>query len=163
MLIFDIYDGTGTITCKSFAKDISEGKEVIEKIQNAKAIKAIGKAGLDAYAGDVTIMANTIIASNCDVPELPEDDEDTPLILGMNPNITENVVKISELNVDDGKVALDGEIIGMEDRELKSGKTLLSFDLYDNSKCKSNKSNRKSRIGCICWRCNNNGKYYYCK
>ena len=133
MLIFDIYDGTGTITCKSFAKDISEGKEVIEKIQNAKAIKAIGKAGLDAYAGDVTIMANTIIASNCDVPELPEDDEDTPLILGMNPNITENVVKISELNVDDGKVALDGEIIGMEDRELKSGKTLLSFDLYDGS------------------------------
>lgn len=133
MLIFDIYDGTGTITCKSFAKDISEGKEVIERIQNAKAIKAIGKAGLDAYAGDVTIMANTIIASNCDVPELPEDDEDTPLILGMNPNITENVVKISELNVDDGKVALDGEIIGMEDRELKSGKTLLSFDLYDGS------------------------------
>lgn len=133
MLIFDIYDGTGTITCKSFAKDISEGKEVIEKIQNAKAIKAIGKAGLDAYAGDVTIMANTIIASNSDVPELPEDDEDTPLILGMNPNITENVVKISELNVDDGKVALDGEIIGMEDRELKSGKTLLSFDLYDGS------------------------------
>ena len=133
MLIFDIYDGTGTITCKSFAKDISEGKEIIEKIQNAKAIKAIGKAGLDAYAGDVTIMANTIIASNCDVPELPEDDEDTPLILGMNPNITENVIKISELNVDDGKVALDGEIIGMEDRELKSGKTLLSFDLYDGS------------------------------
>ncbi len=88
---------------------------------------------MDAYAGDVTIMANTIIASNCDVPELPEDDEDTPLILGMNPNITENVVKISELNVDDGKVALDGEIIGMEDRELKSGKTLLSFDLYDGS------------------------------
>ena len=127
-------DGTGTITCKSFAKDISEGKEIIEKIQNAKAIKAIGKAGLDAYAGDVTIMANTIIASNCDVPELPEDDEeDTPLILGMNPNITENVIKISELNVDDGKVALDGEIIGMEDRELKSGKTLLSFDLYDGS------------------------------
>lgn len=78
-------------------------------------------------------MANTIIASNSDVPELPEDDEDTPLILGMNPNITENVVKISELNVDDGKVALDGEIIGMEDRELKSGKTLLSFDLYDGS------------------------------
>ena len=102
MLIFDIYDGTGTITCKSFAKDISEGKEVIEKIQNAKAIKAIGKAGLDAYAGDVTIMANTIIASNSDVPELPEDDEDTPLILGMNPNITENVVKFSELNVYDG-------------------------------------------------------------
>ena len=133
MLIFDIYDGTGTITCKSFAKDIKEGKEIIEKIQNAKAIKAIGKAGLDAYAGDVTIMANTIIASNSDVPELPEDDEDTPLILGMNPNITEPLTKIIDLNVDDGKVSIDGEIIGMEDRELKSGKTLLSFDIYDGT------------------------------
>ena len=25
MLIFDLYDGTGTITCKSFAKDYTEG------------------------------------------------------------------------------------------------------------------------------------------
>ena len=64
MLIFDIYDGTGTITCKSFAKDIKEGKEIIEKIEKAKAIKAIGKAGLDAYAGDVTVMTNTIIESH---------------------------------------------------------------------------------------------------
>ena len=83
MLIFDLYDGTGTITCKSFAKDYTEGKEIIEKIQNAKAIKAIGKAGLDTYAGDVTVIANTIIETDTDVPELPteEEQEDTPLIL----------------------------------------------------------------------------------
>lgn len=151
MLIFDIYDGTGTITCKSFAKDISEGKEIIEKIQNAKAIKAIGKAGLDAYAGDVTIMANTIIVSNIEVPELPEEDDSTPLILGMNPNITEPLVKIADLNVDDGKVSIDGELLEMEDRELKSGKTLLSFDIYDGSSsmtCKAflNKDNSKRVI-----------------
>ena len=151
MLIFDIYDGTGTITCKSFAKDATEGKEIIDKIQNAKAIKAIGKAGLDAYAGDVTIMANTIIASNMEVPELPEEDESTPLILGMNPNITETLVKIAELNVDDGKVSIEGEVIDMEDRELKSGKTLLSFDIYDGTSsmtCKAflNKDNSKRVI-----------------
>ncbi len=151
MLIFDIYDGTGTITCKSFAKDATEGKEIIDKIQNAKAIKAIGKAGLDAYAGDVTIMANTIIASNMEVPELPEEDESTPLILGMNPNITEPLVKIAELNVDDGKVSIEGEVIDMEDRELKSGKTLLSFDIYDGTSsmtCKAflNKDNSKRVI-----------------
>ena len=151
MLIFDIYDGTGTITCKSFAKDATEGKEIIDKIQNAKAIKAIGKAGLDAYAGDVTIMANTIIASNMEVPELPEEDESTPLILGMNPNITEPLVKIAELNVDDGKVSIEGEVIDMEDRELKSGKTLLSFDIYDGTSsmtCKAflNKDNGKRVI-----------------
>mgnify|MGYP004591880533 CR=1 FL=1 len=30
MIIFDLYDGTGTITCKSFAKDYDEGKEINE-------------------------------------------------------------------------------------------------------------------------------------
>ena len=151
MLIFDIYDGTGTITCKSFAKDANEGKEMIDKIQEAKVIKAIGKAGLDAYAGDVTVMANTIMTSNMVVPELPEEDESTPLILGMNPNITETLVKIAELNVDDGKVSIEGEVIDMEDRELKSGKTLLSFDIYDGTSsmtCKAflNKDNSKRVI-----------------
>ena len=133
MLIFDIYDGTGTITCKSFAKDAVEGKEIIERMQELKVVKAIGKAGLDTYAGDVTIIANTIISSNMEVPELPEEDESTPLILGMNPNITDPLVKISELNVDDGKVSIEGEVIDMEDRELRSGKTLLSFDIYDGT------------------------------
>ena len=151
MLIFDIYDGTGTITCKSFAKDAIEGKEIIDKIQNVKVIKAIGKAGLDAYAGDVTIMANTIMTSNMEVPELPEEDESTPLILGMNPNIKEPLVKIEELNVDDGKVSIEGEVIDMEDRELRSGKTLLSFDIYDGTSsmtCKAflNKDNSKRVI-----------------
>lgn len=61
MLIFDLYDGTGTITIKSFAKDLKEGQEMIQKIQNAKAIKIIGKAGLDTYAGDITVISNTII------------------------------------------------------------------------------------------------------
>ena len=135
MLIFDLYDGTGTMTCKSFAKDITEGNEISEKIKNAKAIKIIGKAGLDTYAGDVSVIANTIIElENTDVPELPsEDDEDTPLILGTTPVINEPLVKISELGVDDGRVSIDGEVIGMEDRELKSGKVLLSFDVYDGT------------------------------
>ncbi len=47
MIILELYDGTGTITCKSFAKDIKEGNEIVEKIKNAKTIKLIGKAGLD--------------------------------------------------------------------------------------------------------------------
>ena len=151
MLIFDIYDGTGTITCKSFAKDAAEGKKIIERMQELKVVKAIGKAGLDTYAGDVTIIANTIISSNMEVPELPEEDESTPLILGMNPNITDPLVKISELNVDDGKVSIEGEVIDMEDRELRSGKTLLSFDIYDGTSsmtCKAflNKNNSKRVI-----------------
>ena len=152
MLIFDIYDGTGTITCKSFAKDAKEGTDICEKIKEAKAIKAIGKAGLDTYAGDATVIANTIIKlENTDVPELPTEEEDTPLILGMTPVINDPLVKISELGVDDGKVSIEGEVIDMEDRELKSGKTLLSFDIYDGTSsmtCKAflNKDNSKKVI-----------------
>lgn len=135
MIIFDLYDGTGTITCKSFGKDYKEGKEIEEKISKANTIKAIGKAGLDNYAGDVTVMVNTIIETNSDLPELPSEEEmeDTPLILGTTQNITDPLVKVEDLGVDDGRIALQGEVIFWEDRTLKSGKTLYSFDLYDGT------------------------------
>ena len=133
MIIFDLYDGTGTITIKSFAKDLKEAQEIIEKIEKAKAIKTIGKAGLDTYVGDVTVIANTIIETTKEVPELEAEVEDTPLILGTTQNITEPLVKAQDLGVDDGKVALQGEVIFTEDRTLKSGKTLFSFDLYDGT------------------------------
>ena len=135
MIIFDLYDGTGTITCKSFGKDYEEGKQIEEKISHAKAIKATGKAQLDNYAGDVTVMVNTIVETNSDLPELPTEDEieDTPLILGTTQNITDPPVKVEDLGVDDGKIALQGEVIFTEDRTLKSGKTLFSFDLYDGT------------------------------
>lgn len=135
MIIFDLYDGTGTITCKSFAKDYTEGQEIVEKIKTAKAIKTIGKAGLDTYAGDITVIANTIMETNSELPELPteEEQEDTPLILGTTQNITDPLVKVEDLGVDDGKIALQGEVIFTEDRTLKSGKTLFSFDVYDGT------------------------------
>ena len=135
MIIFDLYDGTGTITCKSFAKNYQEGQGIVEKIKNAKAIKTTGKAGLDTYAGDITVISNIIIETNADVPEPPEEEEeeDTPLILGYTQNITDPLVKVEDLGVDDGNIALQGEVIFTEDRTLKSGKTLFSFDLYDGT------------------------------
>lgn len=51
MIIFDLYDGTGTITCKSFGKDYNEGKAIEEKINGAKAIKATGKARIRQLCG----------------------------------------------------------------------------------------------------------------
>ena len=151
MLIIDLYDGTGTITCKSFAKDMTEGNQILERLEKAKAIKITGKAGLDAYAGDITVIANIILESNSEVPELPTEAEDTPLILGTSINITEPLTTVESLTAEDGKVSLDGEVIFMEDRELKSGKTLLSFDLYDGTStmtCKAflNKENAKKVI-----------------
>ena len=137
MIILDIYDGTGVITCKSFAKDIKEGKEAEEKINQSKALKIIGKAGLDTYAGDITIIANIIakLEDDSNIPELPSEDEqeDTPQIYGTNLNIREPIVKIADLGVDDGKVSIKGEVIGLEEKELKSGKILLSIDIYDGT------------------------------
>lgn len=135
MIIFELYDGTGVITCKSFAKDYAEGQAIVEKIKTAKAIKTIGKAGLDTYAGDITVIANIIMETNAELPELPTEDEqeNTPVILGNTQNITDPLVKIEDLGVDDGKIAIQGEVIFSEDRTLKSGKTLFSFDVYDGT------------------------------
>ena len=65
------------------------------------------------------------------IPEEPE--EKTPLILGRNANIKENLVKVSDISIDSGKVALEGEILNIDSRQLKSGKFLVMFDLYDGT------------------------------
>ncbi|MBR3255912.1 MAG: PolC-type DNA polymerase III [Clostridia bacterium] len=134
LLIFELFDGTGTMTIKSFTIQ-EEADEIIQKLEQSNTVKLIGKASLDTYAGDVTVIANTIYQTNNDlIPKKEEvEEEETPLILGFNQNIQEKLSKISELSAEDGKVALSGEVINMEPRELKSGKTLLSFDLYDGT------------------------------
>ena len=134
MLIFELYDGTGIITCKSFAEDGAKGNEILDKIKSAKAIKTIGKAGFDSFAGDITVMSN-IIAEISDegLPPLPEEDDSSPLILGSAPVIKEPLVKIADLNAESGSVCIDGEIQAMEDKETKSGKVILSIDIYDGS------------------------------
>jgi len=65
------------------------------------------------------------------VPEEPQ--EVTPLIIGRSLNIKEGLVKVEDLTVDSGKISLEGEIINMDSRELKSGKFLVMFDLYDGT------------------------------
>ena len=151
MIILDLYDGTGIMTCKSFCT-MEESTTILEKLETVKAIKIIGKAGLDTFAGDVTIIANSIIETNADVPELPEEDNSSPLILGNSLTINEPLVKIKDLGVDDKKVSLEGEVINTEDRELKSGRVLYSFDLYDGTStltCKAflDKKNAKKVMG----------------
>ena len=151
MIILDIYDGTGIMTCKSFCT-MEESTIVLEKLEKVKAIKIIGKAGLDTFAGDVTIIANSVIETDAEVPELPEEDDSSPLILGNSLTINEPLVKIKDLGVDDKKVSLEGEVINSEDRELKSGRVLYSFDLYDGTStltCKAflDKKNAKKVMG----------------
>ena len=155
MLIYDVYDGSGIITCKSFTKNIDECNEVLDKIKKASGIKTIGKAQLDSFAGDVTIMANTILEVNGEnFPKLPTEDENSPLILGMSDQIKVPIVKIQDLNVDSGNVCIDGEVIGMEEKEIKGGRVILSIDIYDGTstmtaKCFVSKDNIKKVTGKI--------------
>ena len=62
-----------------------------------------------------------------------EEQEETPLILGRNANIKEELTKIEEISIDSGKVSIEGEIIRTDSRELKTGKTLVMFDVYDGT------------------------------
>ena len=62
-----------------------------------------------------------------------DNQEQTPLILGRSLTIKEQLVKVEDLTIDSGKIALEGEIINMDSRELKSGKFLVTFDLYDGT------------------------------
>ncbi|MCM8709844.1 DNA polymerase III subunit alpha [Clostridium sp. SYSU_GA19001] len=58
---------------------------------------------------------------------------DPSLILGRNAKFKEPVIKITDITPDEGRIAIEGEISNIETKELKSGKTLVSFDLYDGS------------------------------
>jgi DNA polymerase-3 subunit alpha (Gram-positive type) len=58
---------------------------------------------------------------------------DSSLILGRNAKIKEPIIKITDITPDEGRIAIEGEISNIEARELKSGKILVSFDLYDGS------------------------------
>ncbi len=65
--------------------------------------------------------------------EVPKEEESSPLIYGRSMKLKEQLVKIIDLSVDSGKIVLDGEILNIDSRELKNGKALVMFDLYDGS------------------------------
>jgi DNA polymerase-3 subunit alpha (Gram-positive type) len=103
----------------------------------------------DIYAKELLMVQQEVkAASATSVPKPPQEvakikqeiktepsakKDNSSLILGKNSNIKESVLKITDLTPDEGKIALEGELSNIEARELKSGKTLISFDLYDGS------------------------------
>jgi DNA polymerase III subunit alpha, Gram-positive type len=103
----------------------------------------------DARANEMLLIKKEISSppSN-NVPKIPKEVVETKqeikqetdgkkgdpfLILGRSTKIKEPVIKITDITPDEGRIALEGEISNLEAKELKSGKTLVSFDLYDGS------------------------------
>ena len=62
-------------------------------------------------------------------------EENTPLIYGRNQNLKTNIIKIEDISPEDDMAAISGEILSgtIEERELKSGKFLVSFNVYDGT------------------------------
>ena len=62
-----------------------------------------------------------------------EEEEKTPLILGRSNKIKTELIKIREIELDTGKGAIEGDIWGLETRELRNGKVLATFKVYDGT------------------------------
>ena len=62
-----------------------------------------------------------------------KDDEKNPLIYGRNANIKEPLIKVIDISRDSGRISVFGEVLTIDARELKTGKFLVIFDVYDGS------------------------------
>ncbi len=146
-ILADIFENIyGKKAQVSFIENITEEhilkyQEYSKKMQE-EAIKLASKQALenakveekpDVKQEERKVTPSTDIQNVPPPPPPPAEEEHSPLILGRNPNIKEALVKVADLSVDSGKVMLEGEVINTDSRELKSGKHLLMFDLYDGS------------------------------
>lgn len=79
---------------------------------------------------------------------IEETEEKSQVILGRSEKFREAPTKVKDLSVDSGRVVLLGEVISVDSRELKNGKILLLFDLYDETStitCKAFLENEKAK------------------
>lgn len=98
------------------------------------------QANIDKHVGADSISTQANINEHVGADSISVQEELTPLILGRNANIKDSIIKVSDISIDSGKIALEGEIINTDSRELKSGKILIMFDVYDETStitCKS--------------------------
>ena len=56
-----------------------------------------------------------------------------PLILGRTDKIKDKIIPIADLNLDYGKVAIEGRVVFIDSREIKNGKILAMFNIYDGT------------------------------
>lgn len=106
-----------------------EAEKRAKEIQLQKKEEAREKAEKKAKEEQAT-NASQGISNNL---PLEEPEEETPLIYGRNINIKEELVKVADISVDTDKVCLDGEVISTDSREIKNGKVIVMFDLYDGT------------------------------
>ena len=140
-------------------------REEVDEDYEEKQKKYLEQLGKDACQ---TIMANNRANMEFLQAEAKENaepveklEQDDPVIIGRSGNIKEQIVKIKDLTADYGKVALEGKVISTDSRELKNGKTLAMFNLYDGTStitCKSFIDPTKQDLEGILKRIKNSGR-----
>ena len=109
---------------EEYAKEMQEKKHA-SKADNSEGVPPIEEVPI---SGDIPPFDPGEM-----MPPPPVEEEKTPLIYGRSLKIKEQLVKVADLGIDSGKILLDGEVLNMDSRELKSGKVLVMFDLFDGS------------------------------
>ena len=109
---------------EEYAKEMQEKKHA-SKADNSEGVPPIEEVPI---SGDIPPFDPGEM-----MPPPPVEEEKTPLIYGRSLKIKEQLVKVADLGIDSGKILLDGEVLNMDSRELKSGKILVMFDLFDGS------------------------------
>ena len=112
------------------------GEKIAEEMANKKHENKSQKDNAKANHQDIPQTDMPPIPPPPDMPPVFEEpEEETPLICGRNPNLRTNIIKVVDISPDDDMAAISGEILGgsIEEKELKSGKFLISFNVYDGT------------------------------
>ena len=98
---------------KAETEAIKKAREFVPKVENKPVAPTTESKAVNVEKGEI--------------------EEKSPLIYGRTLNIKEELVKVADISVDTDKVCLDGEIINTDSREIKNGKVIVMFDLYDGT------------------------------
>ena len=76
-----------------------------------------------------------VIDSSQNTGENEIEEEITPVIFGKNRDLKTKIIKVTDISPEDDMAAINGEILEgtIEEKELKSGKFLISFNVYDGT------------------------------
>lgn len=111
-------------------EDRQRQQEFLEKIQSNACKSLAQNIGVIMAEKE---KAKKVVQTSATTNKEEIKEEYTPLIIGKTTNIKEQLVKIKDLTVDYGRVALQGKVIRTDSRELKNGKTLIMLDVYDGT------------------------------
>lgn len=132
----------------NFIDDVDEQALIEAKyLEDKKELDSINRNFKENLQDKVSINEKLIKAKDISTEGNDSKKKKDPLlILGRSSNFKEPIIKISDITPYEGTVALCGEISNIESKELRSGKILLSFDLYDGSSSISCKSFIKGEL-----------------